>query len=265
LLGTRSMRKTRGRLILNKTKSGFGGGHRCPLLFDVRRRRAGPVGKNQQRPCLRGPPLLRMVYRQIHAPTNSNTISDAWPAGLKGARNQLQGSPGVARSRPMRPPALSRLSVSEPSGSRLVGNPYAARSQSPVGAAAIPLAGPRVSRGTRPLEPGWLSRRPLTKAARRWLSNVVWKGPDIQWSPAWAGCCARTHSEPASAVRSRAIAQGICWRRNAPCSVGLIWVTKRHFGCLAGTAEVPHIPDRFAAAPNASPLCRFRCKSRSDV
>jgi hypothetical protein len=33
-------------------------------------------------------------------------------------------------------------------------------------------------------------------------------------------------------------------------------VNMRHAGPLVGTAEVPHIPDRIAAALNASPLCQ---------
>jgi len=36
-----------------------------------------------------------------------------------------------------------------------------------------------------------------------------------------------------------------------------LWVVKRHGDHLVGTAEVPHIPDRLAPAPNTSPLCQL--------
>jgi hypothetical protein len=38
-------------------------------------------------------------------------------------------------------------------------------------------------------------------------------------------------------------------------------VNMRHAGPLVGTAEVPHIPDRIAAALNASPLCHVRTRA----
>jgi hypothetical protein len=38
--------------------------------------------------------------------------------------------------------------------------------------------------------------------------------------------------------------------------VGLLRFNEGHPGRLVGTAQVPHIPDRFAPAPHASPLCQ---------
>jgi hypothetical protein len=66
----------------------------------------------------------------------------------------------------------------------------------------------------------------------------------------WRDC---ETSYAAAPYKNNAIAASQCAEA---CDVGC-GVNMRHAGPLVGTAEVPHIPDRIAAAPNASPLCQF--------
>jgi len=46
---------------------------------------------------------------------------------------------------------------------------------------------------------------------------------------------------------------------------GLARVNKSHAGRLVGTAEIPHLLDGIAAAPNASPLCQLRTYASQQI